>query len=96
MSSNVDTSQCGRNYSENEFFLSIYFVYPSYFKDFITDAFSESNASSGLSPFEKAELKRLLELDVSSLSEIPVQGVLGYEQEYWRNPLRFMSSDQKI
>ena len=53
---------------------------------FITDAFSESNASSGLSPFEKAELKRLLELDVSSLSEIPVQGVLGYEQEYWRNP----------
>jgi outer membrane receptor for ferrienterochelin and colicin len=39
-----------------------------------------------LSPFEKAELKRLLELDVSNLSQIPIQSVLGYEQEYWRNP----------
>ena len=46
--------------------------------------YSESN-SSGLSPFEKAELKRLLELDVSNLSQIPIQSVLGYEQEYWRN-----------
>ena len=48
-------------------------------------SYSESN-SSGLSPFEKAELKRLLELDVSNLSQIPIQSVLGYEQEYWRNP----------
>ena len=48
-------------------------------------SYSESN-STGLSPFEKAELKRLLELDVSHLSQIPIQGVLGYEQEYWRNP----------
>ena len=48
-------------------------------------SYSESN-STGLSPFEKAELKRLLELDVSNLSQIPIQGVLGYEQEYWRNP----------
>ena len=48
-------------------------------------SYSESN-STGLSPFEKAELKRLLELDVSHLSQIPIQGVLGYDQEYWRNP----------
>ena len=47
---------------------------------------SESNPSNGLSAFEKAELKRLLDLDIGSLSQIPVQGVLGYQQEYWRNP----------
>ena len=47
---------------------------------------SETNSSSGLSAFEKAELKRLLDLDIGSLSQIPVQGVLGYQQEYWRNP----------
>lgn len=40
----------------------------------------------GLSSFEKAELKRLLELDLDDLAEQPVQGVLGYDQEYWRNP----------
>ena len=39
-----------------------------------------------LSNFEKAELKRLLELDLDDLAEQPVQGVLGYDQEYWRNP----------
>ena len=39
-----------------------------------------------LSTFEKAELKRLLELDLDDLAEQPVQGVLGYDQEYWRNP----------
>ena len=39
-----------------------------------------------LSTFEKAELNRLLELDLDDLSEQPVQGVLGYDQEYWRNP----------
>ena len=39
-----------------------------------------------LSNFEKAELKRLLELDLGDLAEQPVQGVLGYDQEYWRNP----------
>ena len=47
---------------------------------------SETNSSKGLSAFEKAELKRLLDLDIGSLSQIPVQGVLGYQQEYWRNP----------
>ena len=57
-----------------------------FFRAFSCIAFSYTNSSNGLSPFEKAELKRLLELDVSSLSQIPVQGVLGYEQEYWRNP----------
>ena len=47
---------------------------------------AESNSSNSLTPFEKAELKRLIELDISNLSKIPVQGVLGYDQEYWRNP----------
>ena len=50
------------------------------------NVYSESNSSNGLTPFEKADLRRLLELDVSSLSQIPIKGVLGYEQEYWRNP----------
>ena len=57
-----------------------------FLRAFSSIAFSDTNSSNGLSPFEKAELKRLLELDVSSLSQIPVQGVLGYEQDYWRNP----------
>ena len=48
--------------------------------------YTESNSSNGLTPFEKADLRRLLELDVSSLSQIPIKGVLGFEQEYWRNP----------
>ena len=42
--------------------------------------------SSSLSPFEKAELKRLLNLDFRGLASIPVRGVLGYDQEHWRNP----------
>ena len=50
------------------------------------NVYSESNSSNGLTPFEKADLRRLLELDVSSLSQIPINGVLGFEQEYWRNP----------
>lgn len=48
--------------------------------------YSESNSSNGLTPFEKADLRRLLELDVSNLAQIPIKGVLGFEQEYWRNP----------
>ena len=52
----------------------------------IKSVYSDSNSTDGLTSFEKAELKRLLELDISSLSQIPIQGVLGYEQEYWRNP----------
>ena len=39
-----------------------------------------------LSTFEKAELKRLLELDFRELGRIPIRSVLGYEQEHWRNP----------
>ena len=49
-------------------------------------ASSDSNSSTSLSSFEKAELRRLLDLGISALSQVPVQGVLGYEQEYWRNP----------
>lgn len=47
---------------------------------------SDVNSSTPLSPFEKAELRRLLDLDFLDLSRIPVRGVLGYEQEHWRNP----------
>jgi outer membrane receptor protein involved in Fe transport len=46
----------------------------------------ESNYTSGLSAFEQAELLRLIDLDIRNLSKIPIQGVLGYDQEYWRNP----------
>ena len=47
---------------------------------------ADQNASDGLSPFEKAELRRLLNLDFRDLSRTPIRGVLGYEQEHWRNP----------
>ena len=46
----------------------------------------EGNPSSSLTPFEKAELRRLLDLDLRDLSNTPIRGVLGFEQEYWRNP----------
>ena len=46
----------------------------------------EGNRTTGLSPFEQAELLRLIDLDIRNLSKIRVQGVLGYDQEYWRNP----------
>ncbi|MBT3637833.1 MAG: TonB-dependent receptor [Opitutae bacterium] len=46
----------------------------------------DQNSSSGLSPFEKAELRRLLDLDLRDLSRTPIRGVLGYDQEHWRNP----------
>jgi outer membrane receptor protein involved in Fe transport len=46
----------------------------------------EGNRTKGLSPFEQAELLRLIDLDLRNLSKIPIQGVLGYDQEYWRNP----------
>jgi iron complex outermembrane receptor protein len=39
-----------------------------------------------LSSFEKRELSRLLEMDWSELANQPVSGVLGYDQEHWRNP----------
>ena len=51
-----------------------------------TDGLAESDNNTSLSPFEKAELKRLLELDFRDLGRVPIRSVLGYEQEYWRNP----------
>ena len=48
--------------------------------------FIHADEYTGLSPFEKAELKRLLELDFRELGRIPIRSVLGYEQEHWRNP----------
>jgi outer membrane receptor for ferrienterochelin and colicin len=48
--------------------------------------FAESENNATLSPFEKAELKRLLELDFRDLGHVPIRSVLGYEQEHWRNP----------
>ena len=56
-------------------------VYPYVF---LFSAFSNDHAK--LSPFEKAELKRLLELDFRELGSVPIRSVLGYEQEHWRNP----------
>ena len=48
--------------------------------------FALADEHAGLSPFEKAELKRLLELDFRDLGRVPIRSVLGYEQEHWRNP----------
>jgi iron complex outermembrane recepter protein len=45
----------------------------------------ESNEDA-LTPFEKTELRRLFGLGLRDLARRPVRGVLGYEQEYWRNP----------
>ena len=46
----------------------------------------EDQGEYELSPFEKAELKKLVSLDFRNLSKVSIQGVLGYDQEYWRNP----------
>ncbi len=43
-------------------------------------------SANALTPFEKAELRRLFGLDLRELARRPIKGVLGYEQEYWRNP----------
>ena len=51
-----------------------------------SDVFAESENNATLSTFEKAELKRLLELDFRDLGHVPIRSVLGYEQEHWRNP----------
>ena len=51
-----------------------------------TDVLAKSDSNVSLSPFEKAELKRLLELDFRDLGRVPIRSVLGYELEYWRNP----------
>jgi iron complex outermembrane receptor protein len=48
---------------------------------------SFSNAwTEELSSFEKRELSRLLEMEWTELAKQPVSGVLGYDQEHWRNP----------
>ena len=49
-------------------------------------ALAESESNSTLSSFEKAELKKLLELDFRELGGVPIRSVLGYDQEHWRNP----------
>ena len=54
------------------------------FSCLLPSAFANDHAK--LSPFEKAELKRLLELDFRELGSVPIRSVLGYEQEHWRNP----------
>ena len=46
----------------------------------------DDQVTDKLSPFEKAELKKLVSLDFRNLSKVSIQGVLGYDQEYWRNP----------
>ena len=51
-----------------------------------SSVFAESENNATLSSFEKAELKRLLELDFRDLGQVPIRSVLGYEQEHWRNP----------
>ena len=54
---------------------------------FLMGFFSSFNLSADeLSTFEKRELSRLLEMDWTELAKQPVSGVLGYEQEHWRNP----------
>ena len=52
----------------------------------IWNAWADENSSTNLSPFEKAELKRLLDLDFVNLAKVPIRSVLGYDQEHWRNP----------
>lgn len=56
------------------------------FASLIAGNFAHADEYTGLSPFEKAELKRLFELDFRDLGRVPIRSVLGYEQEYWRNP----------
>ena len=48
--------------------------------------FDSDGNSTDLTPFEKAELRRLLDLDFLDLSRTPIRGVLGYELEHWKNP----------
>ena len=62
-------------------FLKGLFVCSSFYLLSFASAWAEE-----LSSFEKRELSRLLEMDWSELANQPVSGVLGYDQEHWRNP----------
>ena len=66
------------------FLLALFFLNPLAFA--WAQEVKDDNSSNLLSPFEKAELRRLLDMDFLDLSRTPVRGVLGYEQEHWRNP----------
>ncbi len=46
----------------------------------------DRNVSNGLNAFEKADLRRLIGLDFRTLGNTAIQGVLGYDQEFWMNP----------
>ena len=62
-------------------FLNRFFVITSLYLCFFSNAWTVE-----LSSFEKRELSRLLEMDWTELANQPVSGVLGYDQEHWRNP----------
>ena len=49
-------------------------------------ASDESNSTERLNPFEQAELIRLLKMEFRNLASVQVKSVLGYDQQYWRNP----------
>ena len=70
----------------SKFFLASLLGFLAFFGKASGQPVADQNASDGLSPFEKAELRRLLDLDFRDLSRTPIRGVLGYEQEHWRNP----------
>ena len=69
-----------------KFYLRVIFLFQIAFSGILFGQDSSESAPSDLSPFEKAELRRLLELDFLDLSRTPIRSVLGYEQEHWRNP----------
>ena len=69
-----------------KFYFKIIFTVQLFFVGVLFGENSSDSTSPDLSPFEKAELRRLLELDFLDLSRTPIRSVLGYEQEHWRNP----------
>jgi iron complex outermembrane receptor protein len=70
----------------SKFFQLFLLICFAFLGEVFAQAGAEGNSSEDLSPFEKAELRRLLELDFRDLSRTPIRGVLGYDQEHWRNP----------
>ena len=69
-----------------KFYFKIILTVQLFFVGVLFGQNSSESISPELSPFEKAELRRLLELDFLDLSRTPIRSVLGYEQEHWRNP----------